>query len=351
LFSQHKLIPYKKGDWYGVKDENGKKVVKPNYFLIFNFSEGLAVAENKDGLWGFIDENGRETVPFQYYYEESFSNGLALVKDISGKSGYINKSGKVVIPFKYTATYSFKEGYARVVNEDGDYGLIDTTGNLFLNKYFRYMDDVNSGIIRVQMLNNKPELTGIIGAYHVTGYYKTNGELIGNQWFDAGDDFRNDTAKVVKNGKRFFLKSNGELIENVNTNIENDFDNTIHFDAIAVFPGGEGAMNQWVAMNIRYPDEAKGNGWQDKVFAQFVVEKDGRISNIKIIKGKYIYLNDEVIRLIQKMPKWDPAMIKGKPVRSIFKLPVTFKLGEATHLNKSRLFQIQTYSVSSSFGH
>jgi TonB family protein len=326
LFSQHKLIPYKKGDLYGYKDENGKKVVKAKYFLIKDFTEGLAVAENKKGLWGFFDENGREIIPFQYYYEESFSDGLALVKDINGKSGYINKSGKVVIPFKYSATYSFKEGYARVVNEDGDYGLIDTTGNLFLNKYFRYVDDVNSGIIRVQMFKSKPELTGITSSDFITGYYKTNGELIGNQWFDEGYDFKNDMAKVVKNGKRYFLKSSGEIIENLSTNIENDSDNTIHLDVKPEFPGGESALMQWLAMNLRYPDKAKENGWQDKVFVQFIVDKDGNITDIKILKGRYPVLNKVVLRLIGNMPKWNPAIIKGKPVRAILKLPFNFKL-------------------------
>lgn len=105
------------------------------------------------------------------------------------------------------------------------------------------------------------------------------------------------------------------------------------FEAVeqqAQFPGGQGALNKWLSNNLRYPELAQQNNVQGRVIVQFVVEKDGSISNPVIARGVDKDLDKEAIRVVKKMPRWQPGKNNGVPVRSRFTLPVVFKLQQAT---------------------
>lgn len=92
------------------------------------------------------------------------------------------------------------------------------------------------------------------------------------------------------------------------------------------FPGGREALTKYLNENLQYPIDAQKAGIQGKVVVQFIVEKDGRISTIKIAKPLHPSLNDEALRVIRQMPKWEPAMSNGEPVSVRYTLPVTFRL-------------------------
>ena len=92
------------------------------------------------------------------------------------------------------------------------------------------------------------------------------------------------------------------------------------------FVGGEKALMKWLNENIQYPISAAESAIQGKVYCGFVVEKDGLITNIEITKSVHISLDNEVIRLVGKMPKWAPAVKNEKIVRCYFILPVSFIL-------------------------
>lgn len=92
------------------------------------------------------------------------------------------------------------------------------------------------------------------------------------------------------------------------------------------YPGGGAAIFKYLAQNIRYPKKARENGTQGRVVVQFVVDKDGSIDDIKVVKGVSWELNDEAKRVIKKMPKWKPGTIGGEPARIQFTLPVMFRL-------------------------
>ncbi len=94
----------------------------------------------------------------------------------------------------------------------------------------------------------------------------------------------------------------------------------------AEFPGGQAALMKWLGNNIRYPETAQANDVQGRVIVKFVVEKDGSIGSATIVKGVDKDLDKEALRVVKKMPKWQPGKNNGAPVRSYFTLPVTFKL-------------------------
>lgn len=97
-------------------------------------------------------------------------------------------------------------------------------------------------------------------------------------------------------------------------------------DELPQFPGGNEAMYQWLFNNIRYPAAAAENGIDGRVVVKFVVEPDGMITNVEIVNSVDPDIDAEAKRVVRRMPKWIPGKNKGKPVRSYFIMPVTFKL-------------------------
>lgn len=94
----------------------------------------------------------------------------------------------------------------------------------------------------------------------------------------------------------------------------------------ALFPGGEQAMKNFISQNMHYPPLAEENGIQGTVVYSVVVERDGSLSNVKVVKSIDPILDKEAYRLIKMMPKWIPARQNGKAVRMKFYLPIQFRL-------------------------
>ena len=97
-------------------------------------------------------------------------------------------------------------------------------------------------------------------------------------------------------------------------------------EEMPVFPGGEQAMMKFVAENINYPQEAKDKEIAGRVFVSFVVEKDGSVDEVKVMRGIGGGCDEEVVRVVKAMPKWKPGKQEGKPVRVNYMMPFNFKL-------------------------
>lgn len=157
--------------------------------------------------------------------------------------------------------------------------------------------------------------------------------------------------KILVNGKEFFkaLSDDQEI-----PTIQNAIHDDPIFDIVeepAQYPGGQAALMQYIAQNIRYPKISAENGVQGRVLVQFVIEKDGSLSNFKVVKDAkpvsdgitvnaqgttaegndipkeaYGALNIEALRVLRGMPNWTPAKQRGQTVRMKYTLPVTFRL-------------------------
>ena len=97
-------------------------------------------------------------------------------------------------------------------------------------------------------------------------------------------------------------------------------------EEMPAFPGGEGKLMEYVAKNIKYPQIARETGIQGRVFVGFVVEPDGSISNVKLLRGIGGGCDEEAMRVIKSLPKWKPGKQRGKAVRVSYQIPVFFKL-------------------------
>lgn len=92
------------------------------------------------------------------------------------------------------------------------------------------------------------------------------------------------------------------------------------------FPGGEDALMEYLSANIHYPKPALNNNVEGKVTIGFVVNKDGEIEDIKILRGLGYGCDEEAMRVIANMPKWKPGKNNGKPVSVYFNVPLVFEL-------------------------
>lgn len=92
------------------------------------------------------------------------------------------------------------------------------------------------------------------------------------------------------------------------------------------FPGGEKALFTYLSKSIKYPPMAKDAGVQGVVYVTFVVEPDGNITNVKVLRGIGAGCDDEAVRVVKAMPKWKPGKQRGKSVRVQFNLPIRFTL-------------------------
>lgn len=110
------------------------------------------------------------------------------------------------------------------------------------------------------------------------------------------------------------------------------------FDVVEVmpqYPGGIPQMMKFIISNIKYPKDAIKKGMQGAVVVQFVVEPDGSVSNVHVVRSVFPSLDTEAVRMVKAMPKWSPGMQNGKPVRVRFNVPIRFSLnGNAKDVKK-----------------
>jgi len=92
------------------------------------------------------------------------------------------------------------------------------------------------------------------------------------------------------------------------------------------FPGGEEARLRFLSENIRYPQMAREAGIQGTVFLTFVVERDGSVTDVRVVRGIGGGADEEAIRVVRNMPRWTPGRQRGQPVRVQFNMPIRFVL-------------------------
>ena len=109
---------------------------------------------------------------------------------------------------------------------------------------------------------------------------------------------------------------------------ENDTAIVVISDVMPEFPGGDEALFAYLSQNINYPTEAKDAKLEGRVYVTFVIEKDGQVSNAKILRDIGGGCGEEALRVVKNMPKWKPGTQRGNPVRFQFNLPVSFMLGK-----------------------
>jgi len=131
----------------------------------------------------------------------------------------------------------------------------------------------------------------------------------------------------------FFACSGPVQKEDIDASVQNDeqslpVDKTIFtvVEEMPEFPGGRDELIKYLSTSVKYPEEAKEKGIQGRVFLNFIVEKDGSIDSVKLLRGIGSGCDEEAIRVISSMPNWSPGMQRDKAVRVSYNIPIKFTL-------------------------
>lgn len=125
----------------------------------------------------------------------------------------------------------------------------------------------------------------------------------------------------------FKIKDNTQSNKKLNT----DEEVKIMAEKMPEFPGGTKEFIKYLAANLKYPRKARESGIEGRVFIEFIVEKNGALSNIKVVKGIESSCDNESVRVLQNSPKWKAGTQKGLPVRVKMSIPIVFKLNHNSH--------------------
>jgi TonB family protein len=165
---------------------------------------------------------------------------------------------------------------------------------------------------------------------------KLDGRL--KEWFESGQLRKDIEYKDGKkhgalftywaNGKlkRADKYANDELVEGKCMTSEGRDMTYYVYERLPEFPGGINQLVQYLRKELKYPKNANRAGIEGRVLVGFIVNKDGTISDIKIVQSVYKELDEEAMRLVRKMPKWESGMEDGEAVRVAFHLPIHFQL-------------------------
>ena len=206
--------------------------------------------------------------------------------------------------------------------EMGQFEIYDDDGApIQLNDTIIYGEDGSS--IKFQASDAFDPITGEpCKKLTVTSY---NADGTENSFFITETEKRGDTARYSIEP----FSISGSLFETL-LDVATSKEDTVYqiVEQMPQYTGGEEAMMKYVAENIKYPQAAKDKNISGRVFVGFIVEKDGSVSTVKVLRGIGGGCDEEAVRVIKEMPKWKPGMQKGKPVRVNYMMPIFFKLDD-----------------------
>ncbi len=181
----------------------------------------------------------------------------------------------------------------------------------------------------------QPEVTvpeEVLATVQVTQIAIVDADQVKNEVMDMDTQKEDNTARgvVTQEGSddadKFKAVQEQVVVKEPEPEVKKEEEIFVAVEQQAEFPGGQGALMKWLSQNVRYPETAQQNDVQGRVIVKFVVEKDGSIGTATILKGVDKDLDREALRVVKKMPKWQPGKNNGVAVRSYFNLPVVFKL-------------------------
>ena len=177
--------------------------------------------------------------------------------------------------------------------------VVDSSGNKFL-------DNMGNGTSEIIDREGNKESGAYVNGFK-NGVWKSYNAKLKENYEDNYEDGKLIFGKTIE--------SNGNVI---------NYDES---EKLPQFVGGTNAFGNFLIKNLKYPVKSRNNNIQGIVYISFAVENDGNLSDFKIVKSVDEELDTEALRVIKLSPKWIPAMKKGKPIRSLYSLPISFQLG------------------------
>ncbi len=255
------------------------------------------------------------------------------------KSGKTKLTGKSVYDdFAYYeghVTSFFEKGQRSAVNTYKSGHLVDEQYEFFPNgkPYItkRYDHEYNPKIRPNFLIIANYDSLGKVNVIDGNGYYKgydLSFKKINEEGLLKDSKMTGEwTFKTDSNFTRVEIYDNGNFISGKSTDKNGDVKvYTPKTDHLPLFPGGPVAFNRYLSEFIKYPDYERSKNIQGKVIVQFVVEKNGTLTNIKVLQSPSPGISKEAIRIISRSPDWEAGVQYGRPVRAQFIVPISFNL-------------------------
>ncbi|AYB33779.1 energy transducer TonB [Chryseolinea soli] len=286
--------------------------MKPIIFLFSAFALALsATAQNKEKITLYFDSNwmptGDQSIAKYYRTVEEGGRSKFIVRDyfISGKLQMVAACSSISPAIRYEGK---RTNYYENGNVESERYYVD---NEVAGDYKTYYED--GKLKRETRYRAKKEI--IIHSYSPTGQDELSPEGNGilkvkstdefNQFEDVQDSVSLSTYNVhVSTGDTIYLR----------------------IERPAEFKGGLSALGRFVSSTLRYPASARRMGVEGSVFVSFIVDKNGAVTNAKVIKGISPDCDAEAQRTVAAMPNWIPGQTRGKAVKSMFVQPIKYKL-------------------------
>lgn len=283
---------------------------------------------------------------------KAFENYLKTFDEVKNPDGTDKTKGQIE-SFMIECTggskgkyFNYAAGYSKKKLGAGGNNMI--TKNMVLNFIFDVkhnkilkLDDIFAPDVlkelKAVMGNASPQMNmdkeSIVVAYEKDGNQKTLNAQYKNEALFS-EEFKEFIKEFQKEKIIDELHSANDVIRDrviAFSKLTNDllFEKEKVFDIVERMPqfkGGNAALMEYLNRNIKYPKEAEDNGIQGRVVCTFIIEPDGSITDVMVTKSIDPYLDKEAVRVIKSMPKWNPGMQFGDPVRVKYTLPVTFRL-------------------------
>lgn len=317
---------------YGCINKQGKTIIPFLYDDLwgFNFYNNDAAWVKRNGKYGCINKQGQTLVPFEFdeivYNSPSYNGFVSAVKD--GKAGFINSKGQIILPFQYPEDtyFSYAGNDLIIVHKDMQEALIDTKGNYIVpfGKYDHFIGFVD-GIFYVEIYDEYGDIDeyGIIDKDGNSTFMYKDTQYPTSIKNDSLESNRQPNNSIDDN---HLAESNENTIIKDNPIEKEQLYETEDTETQPSFPGGDAALSEWVVSNLQYPSISQEEGIQGRVIVGFVIEPDGSITNIEVVKSVDTYLDRAATQLVSKMPKWNPGTVSGKPVRTSYRIPIAFRL-------------------------
>lgn len=333
--------------WYSVSVKNGKENGPMKYWYesgskkaIINYIDGK---KEGDAHWYYDDGTLKEVATFQNdsingENEGMHPNGMLAVKVTyvhgkkEGELKRYNNDGKLIAEVNYKNNK--REGVEKNYYANGNIMVEENYVNDSLDgEYKRYYANGNINVV-CNYKNGK--LDGIGTRYYENGAIDTkvpyeDGKMNGTavSYWSNGKEMRVTSYSYDKKTNMICMDSTGKVVEcNDKPFGYGDNNNNRVLTIVQQMPQAPFDINQYLSTNIKYPEKERSKGITGTVFVNFIVEPDGAISNVRLLKGvdNGPGLNAEAIRVISSMPKWKPGMQDGKPVRVSYNVPIRFVL-------------------------
>lgn len=136
------------------------------------------------------------------------------------------------------------------------------------------------------------------------------------------------TTPVTKTKKKGKVSANVAIANYKETKVKKDKDGVYTKpEVMPSYPGNNDALSNYINTNLKYPEQAIDNNVEGTVQVQFVVDRDGKVSDVKTIGNKLGYgLDEEAVTVVSNLPKWTPGKVNGKNVKTRLTIPITYKL-------------------------